>query len=188
MKIEDCEGYKKLLASVMKDVEKANNCFNPTGCRYIRDKGMLMGGENKCFHRFCDTFAWALSRAQHYADKTGLEQSVILDAWEKNRDYWYMNYYQDANQPEITNNFVRVFETKEDLKESVGTTGFRCPMCGGVSKSPYTCDTGLEMSEGKICDWKSYGLFGTMGKGVFVFVKSEVYGTAIFKPVAWEDK
>lgn len=40
----------------------------------------------------------AVERACHYAEKTGLSASDILDAWERGRDYWYMNFYQDGNQ------------------------------------------------------------------------------------------
>jgi hypothetical protein len=163
--IEECEGYKKLLASVENDEAKSPN-----------------------FHDYRKKFDWIISRAKHYAEKTGLDAADLLDEWEKLRNYWYMNYYQDANLPEIKGDYVRVFETPEDLHESIGKLGFRCPSCKGVSKSPYECDSGLEMSEGKICNWKSYGLFGTLGYGVYVFVKAAMRGENIFKPIAWESK
>lgn len=163
MKITECEGYKKLLAAVERDEARSPN-----------------------FHNYRGKLEWVLARANHYAEATGLNPADVLNAWESGRDYWYMNYYQDSQQPKIEGDSVRVFDTLEDLKESIGNKGFRCPSCGGVSKSPYDCDTGLEMSPKKVCDWKSYGLFGTMGKGVYVFVKSEMKGQNVFKPVAWE--
>jgi hypothetical protein len=180
MKIEDSKGYKKLLESVMKDVRGGQNCFSAAGCNF--------NGRSKCSHRYCDKLKWALDRANHYAEKTGLEAAEILNAWEGVRLYWYMNYYQDANQPLLTADHVRVFETQRALLESVGKEGFRCPVCRGISKNPYKCDTGLEMSKGKICDWKVYGLFRDLGKGVFVFVKDKMHGELLFMPVAWEQK
>ncbi len=42
---------------------------------------------------------------------------------------------------------------------------FRCPSCGGLSSNPYECNASKE------CDWKSYGFFRTMGKGVRIAIK-----------------
>lgn len=161
--IQDSEGYKKLLAEVERD-EK----------------------ESPRSHDYRAKLKFAVKRAEHYAEKTGLEAADILDAWETDRTYWYMNYYQPCNQPEIKSDNVRVFETKEDLLASIGKPEYRCPMCGGISKSPYACDSGKEMEKGKTCDWKAYGLFGTLGKGISVFVKKELIIETIFMPVSWE--
>ncbi len=161
--IEECAGYKSLLSAV----EQSEKDWPNT-------------------HDYRGKFAWAIQRANHYAEKTGLDASEILNMWEKNRDYWFMNYYQESNQPEIKGDKVRVFDTSEDFKEAIGKEGFRCPMCDGKSSSPYVCDSGLDMSPGKKCDWKSYGLFGTLGKGVFIFIKAGVKSGHIFKPIAWE--
>lgn len=164
MEVTECAGYKKLLAAVERD-EK----------------------ESKGFHDYRAKLQWVLDRAKHYAEKTGLDAADILDAWEEGRTYWYMNYYQECEQPEIKANSVRVFDTEEAARESFEGKGFRCPRCGGVSKHPTACNSGKEMEPGKVCDWKAFGLFGALGKGVFVFVKSELRGYNIFKPVAWED-
>lgn len=180
MMIEECEGYKKLNASVEEDCQSDEKYGRPH------------------FHDYRAKLAWVLERAKHYAEKTGLEAADILDAWEKKRDYWYMNFYQDAEQPLIEGDSVRVFETTADMLTAIGTPAFRCPACDGVSKSPYICDSGKRLMEtkgrgkkakqveGKVCDWKVYGLFGDLGKGVYVFVKAEMRGERIFKPVAWE--
>lgn len=167
--IEECDGYKRLLSAVEKDE-----------------------GPNKtCRHDYRGKLKWIIDRANHYADKTGLAAHEILNAWEEKRTYWYMNYYQEANQPEIKGDKVRVFETPDALMESIGKAGFRCPYCNGVSKSPYRCDTGLRVkllgksTEG-VCNWGVGGLLGSLGKGVYVFVKTELRGEGIFKPVAWE--
>jgi hypothetical protein len=161
--IEESEGYKKLLASVRRDIE-----------------------EKRC-DRCQEKFDWIIERVKHYAEKTGLEAADILDVWEKHRDYWYMNYYQDSNQPLLDGEEkIWVFETQNELKNSVGNSGFRCPNCGGVSKNPYECDTEILMKNGKPCNWKSYGLFGCMCKGAHFFLKDKMRGETIFIPIAWE--
>jgi hypothetical protein len=156
MEIEQCEGYKKLLAAVEHDEQKSPK-----------------------FHDYRATLAWTVARAQHYADKTGIPASEILDAWERSRNYWYMNFYQESNQPEIKDGNVRVFDTVDSMLASVGKAGFRCPKCAGVSNSPYECSV-------KPCDWKVYGLFRALGKGIYVFVKEKVAGELLFMPIAWE--
>jgi hypothetical protein len=164
MNITECEGYKKLLAAVETDEIKAPK-----------------------FHDYRAKLAWVLERANRYAEKTGLEASAILNAWEKQRSYWYMNYYQDSNQPIPDAARVRVFDTSEALQESIGADhGFRCPNCDGVSTSPYECNSGLKMKNGEICDWKVYGLFKDLGRGMYVYVISMMRGETIFMPIAWE--
>lgn len=145
------------------------------------DRDLKDGG----FHDYEAKFQWIIKRAENYAEKTGLSADDILDAWENDRTYWYMNYYQESNQPEIKDDNVRLFETLQNLIDSVGNKGFRCPNCGGVTKNPYECDTQIEVS-GKTCNWKSYGLFGTMGKGATVFVKEKIRVDTLFMPIAWE--
>ena len=60
-------------------------------------------------------------------------------------------------------------------------------MCKGITTDYQECNSGKKMSKGKICNWKSYGLFGTCGKGYTCLVKEgflehpKVYN--IFKPI-----
>lgn len=171
--LEECDGYKSLLASVMKD--KQQHC------------GHMGRDDDSSPDGYMGTFHWAIERAKHYGEKLNLDPADILDAWEKRRNYWYMNFYQDCNQPLITHSNVRVFETLDDLIKAMGNQGFRCPACGGVSKSPYECDSG-KIVKGKKCDWKSYGLFGCMGKGICVFIKEKLVGQEIFMPVSLENQ
>jgi hypothetical protein len=125
-------------------------------------------------------------KLKEYSDTLGIPQEDILKSWEKRRDYSAINYYQECNQPTLNGHNVRVFDTAEELLNSIGEKRFRCPACGGISTNPYECNSGLEMSEGKICDWKVYGLFRDLGKGVFVFCKDKMQGETIFMPIAWE--
>jgi hypothetical protein len=83
--IEGCEGYKKLLAAVEYDE-----------------------AHNSKAHDYRAKLAWVVDRAKHYAERTGLDASDILDKWEEGRPYWYMNYYQDCEQP-LLDEKVRVF-------------------------------------------------------------------------------
>lgn len=170
MTIEDSTGYKKLKQAILDDSDSG------------RDVDERMS-----------KLKFAVERAKHYEEKTGVSAIKILDSWENERDYWYMNYYQDANQPLIQSETVKVFKTKEELKESIGTHGFRCPYCNGVSKNPYACDSQIRVKslgskKLKACDWKVYGLFGHLGKGIHVFVVSEAKGNDIFMPIAWEKR
>ncbi|WP_310619652.1 hypothetical protein [Flexibacterium corallicola] len=160
--ITECDGYRSLRASVDHDLDR-----------------------NFRSHNYEGKFQWVIDRAKHYADALDMEPADILDAWETSRDYWYMNYYQECNQPKIEADSVRVFETIEELKASIGPPRFRCPSCEGVSSSAYTCDSGIKR-DGKPCNWKVYGLFGALGKGTFVYVKEKLSGQTIFMPVAWE--
>lgn len=183
-------GYEKLKAAVMRDCNDLNHCgcFNPDGCN--RD-GAKIGnygepGHKNCFHKYCDKFKWIIDRAKMYGEKLGVPWEEILDSWETDRNYWYMNYYQECNQPEIKGDHVRVFDTVDELRTSIGSSGFRCPCCGGISKSPYVCDSGIVRSDGKVCDWKVYGLFGDLGKGAFVYCKEQLRGERMFMPITWE--
>ena len=126
------------------------------------------------------------AKLQEYSEALGVPQDEILQAWEQKRKYSAINYYQESNQPSIKGGKVKVFETVSDLLQAIGEKKFRCPACGGISSNPYACNSGEMMSKGKICDWKVYGLFGDMGKGIHVFVKEKMTGETIFMPLAWE--
>lgn len=164
MDIKESEGYKKLLAAAEADEKKSPG-----------------------FHDYFAKVEWVVERANHYAEKTGMTPAAVIDGWEAHRSYWYMSYYQDANQPLLEGDSVRVFEDTDDLRTAVGEAGFRCPRCGGVSSSAYECDSGKPMNKkGEICNWKVFGLFRDLGAGVYVYVKDQARGQQIFMPVAWE--
>jgi len=46
-------------------------------------------------------FQWVIKRAQHYAHATGEPIEKVLNRWEAERDYWWLNYYQEVRQPKI---------------------------------------------------------------------------------------
>ena len=167
----DCEGYRKLLAQVEDQEKKWNGDVRPR-----------------------QAMIWAVNRAKNWAEKVGITPEEVLDLWENGRTYWHVNYYQDANFPMLQENVVRLFDTQDDLLKAIGKPQFRCPACAGVSTSPYECDSGRPLervkrgAKAKPCDWKVYGLFRDLGKGVTVFVKEKIRCERIFTPIAWEPK
>ena len=127
------------------------------------------------------------SKLAEYSNALKISQEKILQSWEEDRDYAAINYYQEANQPSINAEKVKVFETVEDMLQAIGEKKFRCPSCNGVSSNPYKCDSQKEMLKGKTCDWKVYGLFGDLGKGTFIYIKDKLKGETIFTPISWEE-
>lgn len=174
------KGVDSLREAVIGSCKDAE-CFNEDGCNIT---------PSKCFHKYCDKFKWIIERAKHYSEKTKVPYLEILKVWEKERTYSYMNYYQDANFPLLDDN-VKIFETKEEARKAIGKK-FRCSSCGGISTSPYQCNSGViktDIKDGKRrkCNWKVYGLFGTLGKGQNIFVKEGLVNQHIFMPITWEE-
>jgi hypothetical protein len=163
MEITECEGYKSLLGAVE---------------RYEKQYGIHSGG-------YREKLDWAVNRAKHYSKVTGICACEILSGWEECRVNSFMSFYCEENQPILTAGAEYVFETTEDLMSSTGKKGYRCPKCGGVSQSAYECTSGLG-KDGTPCDWKSFGQFGNIGYGTFVFVKEGMTGQTILSPIAWE--
>lgn len=172
------KGYLSLVSDVKRDTDNDKGTFNTEGC-------IQKCPGSHCFHKYCDKFKWVIDRANHYSNMSGIDATGILEKWENDRDYWYMNYYQECNQPKFEGDNIRIFDTVEEFKKSGIEKGFRCPHCNGISINPVTCNSGIKIN-GKICDWKAYGLFGTLGKGIFVFIKERLEGHTIFYPIAWE--
>ena len=199
-KVGQSEGYQKLKKTVLREIhERYRNSPNGkkdkkcttlylTGCK----PGTTEYRDGHCYrincsYDYCSKFKWIIDRAKHYSHKTGVPLEQILDIWEADRDYSFENYYQESKQPRIDSDHVYVFENSGEFIASTKGMGFRCPVCKGVSSDPQKCDTGILLSGGKHCNWKAYGLFGTMGKGVCVLLKDHMIPVNIFKPVAFED-
>lgn len=125
------------------------------------------------------------NKTKEYSDALNISQEDILKAWEERRTYSAINYYQDCNQPSLNGGKTKVFETVEEMLTGIVEKKFRCPNCGEISTNPYECNSGKVLDKKK-CDWKSYELFGCMGKGTFIFVKEKMSGETIFTPIAWE--
>lgn len=146
------KGIERLIEAVKKDCNNGNGCFNMNGCdhkftrieeqdnQHFRKLGFTQKcvKVSKCTHKYCDKLKWVIERAQQYADALGVTRDEVIDAWENARDYWYMNYYQECNQPSL-NGIKRVLkfsEWQEELIERFGENcenwKFVCPVCGHI--------------------------------------------------------
>lgn len=107
------KGIESFRAAVKRDCDSGEGCFSEVGCtkqryRYEPQENpalVEMGfktkcvANTKCFHDFCGKYAWVMDRAKIYAERTGKTAEEVLEIWEEDRGYWYMNYYQECNQP-----------------------------------------------------------------------------------------
>lgn len=185
------KGIESLKASVMKDCQHDENCFSENGCtkeRYAElpednPRMIKMGIKTKCvrtvkcFHGYCDKYKWVLERAKHYAEKTGKTVEEIITIWETDRTYWYMNYYQDCNQPLLTAESIInyddwIAELKNRFGDDAKKWAFKCPNCGNIQTIQDFIDNEIEKPEDKVyfscigryvknkgCNWTLGGLF-----------------------------
>lgn len=136
------------------------------------------------------TIAFIRQFTAEYAEVLSLSQADVIEAIEAKRDYSAPNFYQQANFPSLDG--VRLFDTLEAFRAAIPSRKFRCPCCQGISTDPYACNSGDKKSDGETCNWKSYGLFRTIGKGMRVVIKEgflehpEVH--EIFMPVEFEEQ
>lgn len=186
--------YDKLLTAVVKDLKEAKEVAKGKsislgrGCKHYEDgcrQALVNYAENgtECGNHceYCRKFRWAIDRAKHYGEKLGIPWKEIIQSWDSDRRYWYMNYYQECNQPKIDSDNVFVFESVEEMRKKVGTE-FVCPCCKEVSTDPYECNSGKTLSNGKKCDWKAYGLL--QFDLAFIYCKAERKSTKCFMPKA----
>jgi hypothetical protein len=184
------KGKQSLIEAVQRDCEKGENCFNENGCTKERFKNfpetdpslIKMGfktkciSQTKCFHDYCGKYKWIMERAQHYALKTGKTVDEILEVWENDRTYWYMNYYQECNQPLLEGeNIIMYDDWIKELKHRFGDDAkkwaFVCPACGNIQTCQDFIDLKIESPESKVyfncigrytktsgCDWSIGGL------------------------------
>ncbi len=186
-------GIESLLEAVKADCSKGNNCFNANGCdkeRYLYlpevKPGLLEAGvttkcvaNTKCMHDYCGKFKWVMERADMYAKLTGKTREEVVEAWEKQRTYWYMNFYQESRQPEIKSKGMKVVlydKWIKSLQKKFGNDSknwkFKCPSCKNVQSGQDFIDAGVpdkadnvyqncigRYVSGKGCDWTLGGLF-----------------------------
>lgn len=189
------KGLNSLIDTVLSDLKKEEGkqmvfrgCkdFTPK-CRNLLYRYVKTGRLCNSDCEYCKHFKWVIDRAKYYEQVTGVSFQQVLQHWEEQRNYWWLNYYQDCNQPELTD-AVHIFDTVEDAKKSFGDKGFRCPYCHGISENPYECTAGtiVKNLNGKKqpCNWKAYGLFRMNLSPIFI--KEGCINQEIFTPVAWE--
>lgn len=138
--------------------------------------------------------AFIQSTVEHYAQVLALPKLDILRSFEASRDYSAPNYYQESTFPRLDVGDVLIVDNLDDFRRRFPSGHYRCPCCNGISTNAYTCNSGLLVGtpESHVCDWKAYGLFRTMGKGLRVVLKSHFLErpvvTEIFNPLENEPR
>ena len=111
----------------------------------------------------------------HYAYRLGYTQQEVLNALEKERTYNINNYY--INLRRIDDDVI-VIEDKDEFNKMFPSGKFNCPSCKKIIDHPTKCPK---------CDWKSYGLFGTLGNGYRFLIRKDFLEVTtihnIFKPI-----
>lgn len=157
----------------------------------IEKNARLQEREPRATHLWNDVKKVIDRMLPQYSAFLGLPEVEILRAIEGKRDYWSPNYYQDSKWPDLGGD-VRVFKSQQEMMAAIGKMEFRCCTCNGITTNPYECNSGLEMEAGKTCDWKTYGLFRTMGHGLRFTFKDGFLDNPkvdeIFMPIAFEKK
>lgn len=123
------KGYESLMAAYQHDIDKS-----------WRSKEELK-----------TKLDWVLLRAKQYADHCHVTRDDVLSAWEERRDYWWLNFYQDANQPDLSNAGNKVMTLAEWEEEGKCRFGddqldwkFKCPACGHIQSMREFKEAGLE--------------------------------------------
>ena len=81
------KGYKSLKAAYIYDLNR--KCCSRSKSKYL------------------EHFNWAIGRAKHYAYHKNISIEAVLNEWEEQRDYWWLNFYQNGNQPKFHSNSLK---------------------------------------------------------------------------------
>jgi len=126
-------------------------------------------------------------RIPEYAILLNTSLSEALDIVAKARRVNYANWFQDGNIPTLKD--VSIFETKAHFQSTFSSGNSICPACSGISTNYRVCNSGVIIKK-KICDWKAFGLFGTLNKGVKILIKENAVNfpspVSIFKPIEYD--
>lgn len=134
-------------------------------CQEARKAGSGETGER----RAAQLRAFLANKLAEYSQVLGETEANLLEAIEKHRTYSAVNYYQEANFPSLQG--VTLIDDVADFKRRFPSGKYTCPMCAGESTDPYNCNSG-KIVDSKPCNWKAYGLFGTMGKGLRIALRN----------------
>lgn len=121
-------------------------------------------------------------RLPQYAKIMGKTEIETLEIFVKAKNTNFTNWFQNANFPDLSE--VYVFDTVADLKLKFPSGNYQCPCCEGISTDYQECNSAriVDKKSNKICDWKVYGFFGDLGKGIKVVIKEKF--TDFPKPIA----
>lgn len=150
--------------------------------KFTEDK--LWNTENKDgSHRFDKEIAWIEQMVKEYADFFKMSADEVITIMEKERNYSWPNYYQEANFPNVEEfkNLIGIYKTFDEFNEYAKEhwRGFRCSHCGNIGRHPQECEHRIAQ-DGK-CNWCSCGLFVSEHK--IIILESGFKTIAIFEPV-----
>lgn len=121
-----------------------------------------------------------LARAQQYADILHVDRDAVLEKWEEHRTYWWPNYYQECNFPDLNKKGGYPVLSLEDWKkEGERLFGpdkknwkFICPNCGHIQSyrdfikgginadlAAVNCASRHGLGGRPDCKWTTGGLF-----------------------------
>lgn len=124
--------------------------------------------------RFRLLLEFIVSRASQYAQKLGKTPVQVIEAWENERNYWWANYYQDANQPDPSGALTLeewMDKATSLFGEDVNAWTAVCPKCkrhqtcgqvvalGGTHNDAFFNCKGRFDSNDKVCNYTLGGLF-----------------------------
>ena len=112
---------------------------------------------------------WVLSRADAYAALCGTTRDEVLKAWESRRDYWWLNFYQDCNQPDPERmKGTPVMLYADWMNKGIRLYGpdmldwsFKCPACGHIQTLREFKDAGVDEEHAFTCCASRFGLGGS---------------------------
>ncbi len=134
--------------------------------------------------RVLDCLKFIEKRIPQYAKLMNMSNSLTLEVIANRRRVNYTNWFQNGYIPDLSD--VMVFETVQDFKNRFPSGQSICPACESISTDFSVCNSGKKI-KGKVCDWKVYGLFGDMGKGIRVIIKDKFMEfpkpTVMFRPI-----
>lgn len=128
--------------------------------------------------RVLEVLIFISERIPQYAKVVGKTDLDFLILYANARRVNYNNWFSDTYLPDLDTVFV--FDTIDDFKTKFPSGKYICPSCEGESTDFQTCNSGLR-NTGQKCNWRSYGLFGTLGKGIKIYIKDMV--TDFPKPI-----
>lgn len=143
-----------------------------------------------------DVVGFLFNRVPQYAKIMNKSEVDTLDILAKSRNCNFVNYFQNANIPDLDD--VMVFKSLDEFKQRFPSGKSVCPCCNAITTNYQECNSGVKLiahskpkksktNEGKVCDWKIYGLFGDLGKGIKILILDKIEEfprpTRIFKPI-----
>lgn len=142
------EKYNNILNKICDDIENSKSLV------YIKDK-IIDTNEILTFIK---------SMTKNYSEVLGYSEVEILAAMETERQSIPSNYYNANNFP-LLDEKVKIFETTNELFDSIKQNRFICPCCKQEQMNPYTCESGFIDNE-KECDLRKHSILKSLSNSI----------------------